>query len=518
MKKLLIILASFALLFGCETPPIEDEVIIEGDIELSSGAINFLNNGSCAPNSNHITITSTDEWILSGKTTTWCTPSVKSGNNGDVVVFTVEPNISEDDRELVYDFICNNKSARLVVKQNRTLASEIGRTEYSFTKDGGTMSVFLKGETLPSLNFSDDTDSWVTVKAPSQPTPDGYRWWPFEVKANDTYFDRDGQIIFNKDKDDEMRVNIEQTRTYALLPVTDKTVPIQVADITEDYIYVDMKSNIDEYSFVRGNGITWLSLDSVEELDGHDLPAKRFKIKVDEALGFRQGTFSIYANEPIVVSHTFTVNQNNLTPDLIDIKTVVFRNWLEQYRDEYVIKHGDLYELTDAGVKLKSVPLAGQRLTSLPSTLCEDVANHFHYITTFAVPQNFLTEIDISSLDQIEEVVCYGNAVSILKLGNNPVKSIDFKTTHMHLDNGGMGPPAYSASFTVSGKYLESINIDDSNYGTYDTLRDIDISECPALKTLSCRRVSGAPLTILLKTGQNVPEIVAAGPYVIEYK
>ena len=81
MKPLFLILISVAFLFGCSDDN-NEELTLQDEIAISAETILF--NSSAISAENSVTVTSGDDWRLTGEKT-WCIPSVVEGKSGDHV-------------------------------------------------------------------------------------------------------------------------------------------------------------------------------------------------------------------------------------------------------------------------------------------------------------------------------------------------------------------------------------------------------------------------------------------------
>ena len=112
MKKLLFLL----LIAVCAVSCGKDENGIgnnEYSISINPTSLIFENGAD----SKDVTITSSDNWYLSG-VESWCTPSKTYGYNGDVISFSVQANTSIEERSATYTFTCGDKTAHITISQN----------------------------------------------------------------------------------------------------------------------------------------------------------------------------------------------------------------------------------------------------------------------------------------------------------------------------------------------------------------------------------------------------------------
>lgn len=126
-------------------------------------------------------VTSTGEWTLSGDYD-WVEVSAASGNDGDVVTFTVSANETAEDRVAVFEFACGTATAEFtVVSQKGEQEADrisIAPESESVSADGGEVQVVvtssgawtLEGEcdwAVPSLKNGNDGDIVVFEVSPN---------------------------------------------------------------------------------------------------------------------------------------------------------------------------------------------------------------------------------------------------------------------------------------------------------------------------------------------------------------
>ena len=113
MKKILVAAASVLALFACSKP--EDVKVappVQEKITVSPHTASVPNTGG----SFKVIVSSSADWTLESKAdySAWVTPSVKSGVDGDIVEFTVQPNTSLEALVSDWTFTCGKVSDNFV--------------------------------------------------------------------------------------------------------------------------------------------------------------------------------------------------------------------------------------------------------------------------------------------------------------------------------------------------------------------------------------------------------------------
>lgn len=108
-----------------------------------------------------IVVTSSDEWEVTGESD-WCYASVASGVNGDTVKFSVEPYMNtEEERTVIYTFVCGDKEAVLNIQQDAKVYSiSVEPTELSFIAAGEEKTVTITSS--DEWEFSSE-ESWISA-------------------------------------------------------------------------------------------------------------------------------------------------------------------------------------------------------------------------------------------------------------------------------------------------------------------------------------------------------------------
>ena len=122
---------------------------------------------------------------------------------------------------------------------------------------------------------------------------------------------------------------------------------------------------------------------------------------------------------------------------------------------------------------------------------------------------NSMEKFDISGLHKVTSVSIIANNCAIFNLGDNPVTSFSL---------GGVYSYSYANSFTFISTALESLDLSITSwYIGYDKVTSIDVSGCPALKTLNANR-SDKIKTLYLKQGQTIENLTKNDATEIVYK
>lgn len=167
MKRTLLVAAAFLTLFtACEKPG--TTIVVEDAVSITPET-----SGLVVAKGDDVTVkvTSSSTWALDtedGVECQWAKPDKKSGENGDVVTFTVDENTDETKvREIVYIFTCGKKTVEYTIVQDKAeerpaIFIETKEVEGSFLSGGFEIPVVLKNLVKDdiSVNVLDDA-TWL---------------------------------------------------------------------------------------------------------------------------------------------------------------------------------------------------------------------------------------------------------------------------------------------------------------------------------------------------------------------
>lgn len=206
-----------------------------------------------------VIVTSTGSWTLTGGET-WATPSATSGDDGDVVRFTVDPNAGTDDLRAVFTFTVGEATADFTVicKGGILYFLEIESEEApTMSQAGGEIEVLVNTNTpFRDLTFviSEESEGWMKHTA-TLPGENGAKLY-FEATANDTFEDRVSVITIEGEDDTQAIVTITQDKK-ARLEVEESTYVVELAG---GPLEIPVISNVD-YEVQIAEEATWISYD-----------------------------------------------------------------------------------------------------------------------------------------------------------------------------------------------------------------------------------------------------------------
>lgn len=497
-KNLMIVLSAALLIWSCS----DDESINGGnsEISLSTNIIQVDKNGGDAT----VTVKSSDEWRLSG-VCEWAHPSVTSGKNGDIVTFTIDPNILDEKRTATFKFFTGSAVVPLQIESQPAYIMNLLSDEVlSISKERNTIKIQLETNIAnPTITFSDGGEEWLAFDKRSE--FGGKVTLSFTASKNDTYINRVSNITITSPLVAEaINVNVNQKQTDALILESNSL----MYDLSAQKISLKVKYNID-YNIAVTQGSDWITNQSISDPQKGDdgLSTVIITYELTEALSTRGGTISI-AKTDNTFKQDISVIQKEPNVEIIQIPDTPLRT--------YCIAEGWVLSVSGPNCIVLN---AGQEATSMDF-------DDYHYgeINDLTGIENFpnltslnigdctdIKKIDISGLHKVSELL-FGSTYKCeeYNLGDNPIISFNTGDEYSYSD---------IENIKVISSKVESLNLSiDLWYGEYyDSVVSIDVSECPALKTLNANRGSKTK-TLYLKKGQSIPNLIKNDATEIVYK
>ncbi len=485
MKKFLILLAVAAISAGCK----DDDTITEGpagqNIALTSQSVGLDVTGSAAPQGevNSVTVTSSSPWRLAGDTG-WCTPSADKGENGATVTFSAAANDTREIREVKFDFICGNSATKLTVRQFPQEYAEFinVKDDYQFGSAGAEITLRVKSN-LDTENF--EAPEWITLARPGEEDA-AEQWMLFKIEPNTTFKGRSGAITLFKGTSVERVFDVVQAGLTGVVTFDETT---YTRGLEAGSLTITVQGNINFKATVPGGSSSWLSCEELSS-SGTEVIEKTFRISYAAAQYYRSGTVNIVPDSGSGIG--ISVTQRDPNPDLFDVPDSRFSNFL--LNKGYVIRNGEQFELTTGGSTVSSLDfmdfyttktfLGIERLVGLKSfmLMCCDV-----------------TELDLSKNLKLKDLMLVSMPIELLKLGDAPVETLYV----VDMYNVMSAAELYPKTFTISGSKLTELEMDHYSSKNADKLESVDVSGCPALKTLYCNRNSGNLKKIYLTQAQK---------------
>ena len=227
MKKIITLLA---IATACLTSCTED-LAKEYSISLESTRLSFDSEGG----KQQVSLESTYEWEVSGGDD-WCSVSPQSGEGDAEVVFTIDPNMTEDGRSAEFVFTSGNKKTTLTVTQEKKEYSiSIEPKELKFGAEGGEQEITVTSSDEWEVKGESD---WCEISLTSGNNGDKVTFFadPYENTAEErttifTFYcgDKDVDLIVTQEAK-EYSISIEPTEIEFEAEGGEQTITITSSD------------------------------------------------------------------------------------------------------------------------------------------------------------------------------------------------------------------------------------------------------------------------------------------------
>lgn len=197
-----------------------EQAVENVSLSIEPKTLNFAYTGG----KEQVTVTSTHHWTLEcASEQSWVIPSVKEGDNGDVVEFEVKgQNQDEDSRSAEFTFKSRNISETLTITQNvQGQLLLVTESPATVAGEGGNLTIKVKSNIEPvTVSIPDEAKTW--IKQIEARTMNEYQF-NFEVSANDTPHAREAVLNFkNSDALEQFVVKQPSTKPNLADELTDE--------------------------------------------------------------------------------------------------------------------------------------------------------------------------------------------------------------------------------------------------------------------------------------------------------
>ncbi len=479
MKKIFILMFISALLWSCGDDD-KEGVVQNASLELSTDVLTFDYNGAGEVAS--VKVTSSEDWELTGRQD-WATPSVGKGKSGESVTFMLQPNRDEVAREVDYIFFCGNTSCKLTIVQNPLSYSENvwddGKSDFSFNADGGYITRAIKSNVELAYEISNNVDEWIKLGDVASDTPE--KWYQFHITPNEGYAERTATITLFKGTDAEEELTINQeTRNDILIEKESWDVGLEAGTVT---VKIRSNINITVRTDYKSNWLTMTNESDYVDTEIPGLKEKNYTYSFTKAAGSRIATVTVSGSN---IYKSFTIRQSNPNPTFVVIPDKTFLNYLLN-KEGFIIENGEKYELTDAGHNATEINFSG-------SVLSLEGIEAFPKLTKLIFSNSAMSELDLSKTKLTTLNLSSLSALTKLVLGDIPVESLTIENAYNRTPD----------KFSISGTKLKTLSLAYTTQQAvwYDSMKEIDLSGCPALESADCRR-NGKKLTAVYISQQQ---------------
>ena len=513
MKKIFILFTLFTatLLSSCSDD--DEKSLVPDTIEISADKFHADSEGA----KTEVVVTSSGNWRVTNNYS-WVHTSADSGQNGDKITVTIDPNSSGEELKGILKFFTGTATASLKVSSEadgsggggddddgawKIVSSKklslLSNVQYIEVKIDGTV-----GKDDLSISYSDE-QTWIS-EALRKESVNGNIVISLKVEENVAGEPRECTVTFTDGELSKEVLVVQEKKKYIKLSTEDET----VFGLEGGSLTVDVDASV-PYEFESDSWIV-----AEKSTDTPD----RFVFKIQESETTRSGKIRFYCPESVLYDVVLDINQINKNLPEVTIVDDNFRTWLVE--QEYISQDGDKYLLTEKGLSATEIYHDGAKnKKQIKSVEGIEVFENLERITieaasVYSSVQNHLTKFDISKLKKVASLSIDFNPLEEIMLGDNPVTELAFENL-CYKDTYKFPSPE---SVKVSGTKLKTFNIPLTSYG-YDfevqnRLTVIDISGCSNLEKMNCKRSeSGVSILKKIKVTQAQKDRIAAGQLLI---
>lgn len=440
-----------------------------------------------------ITVTSSEDWRVSGKSAEWLTLSADSGKSGQSLEVTVEPNTGEESLMAEFKIFAGSAVKTLTVQSDPEYYLELlTEAEAEFSSDGGKLNVQVNSNISDfEISFTGEASQWIHYEG--NETVFGKQILTFTVDKTEIYVPRETDVTITGAADKSISLHVSQAQLDAVL--TDET--YIKTGLGETEITVVTRSNVETTCSTD----SWITSAGEPETGakGEDgLTERTYRFIISESPGTRQGQIRFLQEYTSLLQ--ITVRQQDPNPLYADIEDeellscladfgwLIYDEELGKYEVGYEGKIGESLAITYNVSEIYGLGI-------------------FPALTTLNVRNQAVSIIDISDCTGIESLSLSNSYnISEIHFGKNPMTRFVLSSS----------PSSYfnyltSESLTISGENLEYLDVQSSASGLqyYDNCATLDVTGCSNLATLKARREysgwsgSVCPLKTIRMTAQQ---------------
>lgn len=425
-----------------------------------------------------VNVTSSEGWRVSGFCD-WVTLSSESGNSGQPLTFTVDPNEDTKSRTATFKVFSANAVQAVTITQTPTYAVTLVSDEtVEVSADASLVNVnLLTNVEELDIDFG-GAESWIQLGDVADAF--GKKIIQFNVNRSSEFLGREAVLtIGGEGVEEAVEVTISQAQRDTAFFVYDEQKYVQGLEaISVSFV---LKSNVDvTYSLP-----SWLtqSLGEATEKDETGLQTQTVSFTAGASAGSRSTTLTFKYGSATVGS--FFLKQQNPNPVIADIPDSNLR-YLLQNNGWVIQDEGTKCELLADGINATSLVVGSTSTNSYgtdPIKSIEGLEN-FPNLESLTLGSVQVNKVDISNFPKIKSLRLINmNYITEINTGSHPITKIwnEVGTYTYHSAN----------RIVIKGDFIEEIdlNVIDNYYVDYESnLEYIDVTGCPKLTTLKATR------------------------------
>jgi hypothetical protein len=475
MKKIISMMAmAMVLLWSCQEK--EDlGTVASGSIALAGSVTDGQIIAGPEGGEFQVNVTSSEDWRVSGLAD-WVTLSSESGKSGQALTFTVLPNESEMIRTATFKVFAADAVQAVEVTQHPSyMISLVSADTLNVSADAALVNVnLLTNIEEIDIDFG-GAESWVKVVEMSDAF--GKRIIQLEVARSKEFVGRNTTLTFGSvHANESVKVEVNQAQRDTAFVVGEQKHVQGLEALSLDLV---IKSNVD----VKYSLPAWLTetLGEATEKDETGLKSQAVTLTADASEGSRSATLNFKKGNTVV--GTFFVKQQNPNPVFTEIEDENLRYLLES-KGWIIPDEGIRAEILATGLNATSLVVG----STDPNAYSEDPINSVKGLEAFPKLESLtLGSLTISKIDVSEFPVL--NELKLINL--QYVEEVNTGSTAVADVTNLAGMYTYTTvpAIVVKGDNIENVDFSASGYYMwYESLKSIDVTGCPKLKTVNVYR------------------------------
>ena len=452
-------------------------------------SLNFKNLGG----ERSLVVSSSGTWELSGECE-WCTPSVRSGDNGEAIIFTAKAisNTATEDRNTSFTLSCGDATAKITITQQTYQNSYYVSTEpdsLTFKPSGGKLSVEvssadtweLSGQCdwcTPSAKNGIDGDPITFTVLPQSDAGTGDRSTAFTLKCGHAtaeiaiiqngYFvsTEPDTLIFYYDGG-ELSVTVSSAETWELSGECDWCIPSVRSGENGDSIRFTVPAINEDATEGRSTSFSIICGLASAEIIIDQKPIIRF-------------------NDPNFLKAILQNSNVDLNGDSqISIKEAEACSVLDVNPNRYGNFDKEISDMTEIKyfTNLKELDCSCNQLSQL------DMSNNTQ-LTDLDCYNNQLSQLDVSNNTLLTHLYCYDNQLSQLDVSNNTLLT-NLDCSLNQLSQLDMSNNTLLTNLDCSYNQLSQLDMSNNTqltdlYCHWNDLTQLDVSNNTQLWDLRC--------------------------------
>lgn len=470
MKKHICILAALALV-ACV--PEGKESLDLSKVELSIETIEAAPEGG----SYDVVVTSSEPWRVSGLCD-WARPLTEEGRSGDKLTFVVDPSNSQDVQTTTFKVFAGSATKSLTINANPTIKAELlSESEVAVSCEASKVVVKVNTND-PDLQYDFGNADYISFV--ERKDAFGATSLSFKVDKSMLYVCREATFGIIS-KANRIDITLTQAQRDTVLCSNEGKF---IDNLDEKDLTVELRANV-PVEYELPSWIKEVKKEEASQADADGLKKTTLTLHLEASAGSRASTVTLKNSKDGKGVGSFYIKQQNPNPIYGTFPDATFREALDKWGWILSEPGSDRAEILAKGLTETSITLTSFGSYYETKSYSTYGLGVFPALTKVEINSNDNILLDLSDCKNISEVT-FTMAYSLtgISLGDNPITELTFSNKFY------FGSSA-AKDFVISGSKLTDINMSSSyyyiSYG-YDRIETLDVSGCPALKSLGCNR------------------------------